>query len=139
PAILLHAVASNTKEDMEAFVAKNPDMTARYIAFQKELADPALTDAQRTERVRSMFLAQHFPFRPADPRSKELLVEAFRSQPFSYPHLHQTDVESENFDVRDKLRRVTARTLVLAGRHDAAPPDRVKRSRERIPMCTVPV
>lgn len=135
-AIVVHGVASNTQEDLEAFMAKYPDMTARYLAFQKELADPALTDAQRTERVRRMWLDDYFPFLLADPGTKDRLGEAFRGEPFSYPHLHQTDVESEGFDVRDRLGRVTARTLVLAGKYDAAPPDAVKRIADGIPGAT---
>jgi pimeloyl-ACP methyl ester carboxylesterase len=132
--ILVHGVASYGPEDGKAFAERHPEMTARFSAFQKELADPALTDAERTARQRRMWMAEYFPFLLADPASsKAKLQEIFKSQPFSHPHTRQTDRESQGFDARPGLHRITARTLVIAGAKDAAPSGKVKEIADGIP------
>ena len=126
-AIFLHGVASYSPEDMQSFAKRFPEMTARFMAFQKELADPKLTDDERTARQRTMWMEEYFPFLLADPKlSKARFLEAFRGQPFSNPHTRQTDKETATFDARPKLGAITARSLVLAGAKDAAPPEKVK-------------
>jgi len=132
--ILVHGVASYGPEDGKAFAERHPDMTARFVAFQKELADPALTDGERTARQRRMWMDEYFPFLLADPASsKAKFEEAFRGQPFSNPHTRQTNRESEGFDARAGLRKITAPTLVIAGAKDAAPPEKVKEIADGIP------
>jgi proline iminopeptidase len=126
-AIFVHGVASFGPDDMKAFAEAHPQMTARYIAFQQGQDDEKLTDEQRTARQKTFWMGEYFPFLLADPRaSKPKLEEAFRGQPFSTPHTRQTDVESGMFDARPKLGAITARSLVLAGASDAAPPAKVK-------------
>jgi proline iminopeptidase len=126
-AIFLHGVASNTEDDMIAFSKAHPEMTTRFMAFQKEQQDPKLTDDERTARQKTFWMETYFPFLLADPKaSKPRLDEAFRGQPFSSLHTRQTNVESDAFDARPKLGRITARSLVLAGQYDAAPPEKVK-------------
>jgi proline iminopeptidase len=136
-AIFVHGVASFGPEDMQAFAARHPEMTARLTAFHKELADPGLTDHDRTARQRRMWMEEYFPFLLADPaRSKVLFEEGFRGQPFSYPHTRQTDKDSAGFDVRPRLSRITARSLVIAGAKDAAPPAKVKEIADGIAGAT---
>jgi proline iminopeptidase len=126
-AIVLHGVASYGPQDGQDFAKKYPEMTARFMAFEKEQADPKLTDEQRTARQRTMWMEEYFPFLLADPKtSKPKFEEAFRGQPFSTPHTRQTDKESAGFDARPRLGAITARTLVLAGAKDVAPPEKVK-------------
>jgi proline iminopeptidase len=139
-AIFLHGIASYTREDMEAFAKKFPEMTARFVAFQKEQQDPQRTDDERTARQKAFWMAEYFPFLLADPKaSRPKLEEAFRGQPFSAPHTRQTDVESAMFDARPKLAAITARSLVLAGQHDAAPPEKVKEIADGIKGATFKV
>jgi proline iminopeptidase len=126
-AIFVHGVASYGPEDMKSFVERYPEMAARFMAFQKELDDPALTDAERTARQRRMWMEEYFPFLLADPKaSRARFEEAFRGQPFSHPHTRQTNVDSANFDGRPGLPKIKARSLVIAGAQDAAPPSKVK-------------
>lgn len=126
-AIFVHGVASYGPEDMQNFAKTYPDMTARFVAFQREQSDPKLTDEQRTARQRAMWMDEYFPFLLADPKlTKAKFQDAFKGQPFSTPHTRQTDKESAGFDARPKLGVITARTLVIAGAKDAAPPAKVK-------------
>ena len=139
-AIFLHGIASNTQEDMLEFANRFPDMTMRFLAFQKQQEDPALSDDERTARQKKFWMEDFFPFLLADPpASKPKLEEAFRGQPFSMPHTRQTDIESALFDARPKLRAITARSLVLAGAKDAAPPAKVKEIADGIKGATFKV
>lgn len=133
-AIFVHGVASFGKEDMNAFVARFPDMTKRFSEFGQQVADPKLTDADRTAMQKKMWMEVYFPFLLKDPRiSGRRLQEAFATQPFSHPHTRQTDIESGDFDVRAKLGRIKVPSLVLAGAADAAPPSKVKEIADGIP------
>jgi pimeloyl-ACP methyl ester carboxylesterase len=126
-AVFVHGVASYGPEDMKHFAETYPEMTARFVAFQKEQSDPKLTDEQRTARQRTMWMEEYFPFLLAEPKlTKARFEQAFRGQPFSAPHTRQTNKESEGFDARPRLGRITARALVIAGAKDAAPPAKVK-------------
>ena len=138
-AIFLHGVASNTQEDMLEFANRFPDMTTRFLAFQKEQEDPKLTDEERTARQKKFWMEEFFPFLLADPASRPKLAEAFGGQPFSTPHTRQSDVESALFDARPKLKAITARSLVLAGAKDAAPPEKVKQIADGIAGATFKV
>jgi proline iminopeptidase len=132
-AILLHGTASFGEEEMQDFARRFPDMTARFAAFQKEMADPALSDDEKTARQRRFWMDAWFPFMLADPGSAARLRQAFGGEPFSYPHAQQTGKEAAGFDVRDRLARITARSLVLAGAKDVAPPERVRVIADGIP------
>lgn len=133
-AIVVHGIASFGKEDMEAFVARFPDMTKSLSEFGREIADPKLTDAERTARQKEMWMGKYFPFLLRDAKlTGPRLQEAFATQPFSHPHTRQTDIETGDFDVRPKLGRVACPVLVIAGVADAAPPSKVKEIADGIP------
>jgi pimeloyl-ACP methyl ester carboxylesterase len=125
---------------MLEFANRFPDMTTRFLAFQKEQENPKLSDDERTARQRTFWMEVFFPFLLADPKaSRPKLDEAFRGQPFSTPHTRQTDIESAMFDARPKLGAITARSLVLAGEKDAAPPAKVKEIADGIKGATFKV
>jgi pimeloyl-ACP methyl ester carboxylesterase len=133
-AIFVHGIASFGKEDMVAFGERFPDVTRRFSEFGKQMADPKLTDADRTAMQKKMWMGEYFPFLLKDPRrSGPRLQEAFATQPFSHPHTRQTDVESGDFDVRPKLARIKVPSLVIAGAADAALPSKVKEIADGIP------
>jgi proline iminopeptidase len=133
-AIFVHGVASFGKEDMNAFVARYPDMTKRFSDFGKLMADPKLTDAERTAMQKKMWMGEYFPFLLMNAAlTGPRLQEAFATQPFSHPHTRQTDIESGDFDVRARLGRIKVPSLVIAGAADAAPPAKVKEIAEGIP------
>ncbi len=133
-AIFVHGIASFGKEDMNAFVARFPDMTKRFSEFGQQMADPKLTDAERTAMQKKMWMGEYFPFLLKDRRiSGPRLQEAFATQPFSHPHTRQTDIETGDFDVRAKLGGIKVPALVIAGAADAAPPSKVKEIADGIP------
>ena len=115
-AIFVHGVASRSPEDAKAFGARFPEMTARFMAFQKELADTVLTDAERTARQRRMWMEEYFPFLLANPQDLE--GEAGGGFPGAalQSSAHAADEpRSAEFDARPSLGRITARALVIAG------------------------
>ncbi len=139
-AVFLHGLAHYGPEDVQAFTRTYPDMTARFVAFQQAQQDPTLSDDERTTRQKAFWMGEYFPFLLADARaSRPKLEAAFAGQPFSAPHTRQTDVETATFDARPKLRAITARSLVVAGQHDAAPPSKVKEIADGIKGATFKV
>jgi pimeloyl-ACP methyl ester carboxylesterase len=109
-------------------------MTKRFSEFGKQMADPKLTDDQRTAMQKKMWMEEYFPFLMADPRlTGPRLQEAFATQPFSHPHTRQADIDTGGFDVRPQLGKIKARALVIAGAHDAARPAKVKEIADGIP------
>lgn len=133
-AIFVHGIASFGREDMVSFGERFPDVTKRFSEFGKQMADPKLTDADRTALQKKMWMGEYFPFLLKDARlTGPRLQEAFGTQPFSHPHTRQTDVETGDFDVRPKLAAIKVPSLVIAGAADAAPPSKVKEIADGIP------
>jgi len=133
-AIFVHGIASFGKEDMISFGERFPDVTRRFSEFGQQMADPKLTDAERTAMQKKMWLGDYFPFLLKDAKlTGPRLQEAFGTQPFSHPHTRQTDIESGGFDVRPKLGKIKVPSLVIAGAADAAPPSKVKEIADGIP------
>ena len=127
-AIFVHGVASFTREDGAEFAKKFPQLTQAQMAFIQEMADESLTDAMRTERFKELWLTQFFPSQVADPESgHELIAEAFGGAEFSYAHGSYANQESMGgFDTREQLPGIPVRSLVIAGRYDMSPPEKVK-------------
>jgi proline iminopeptidase len=126
-AIFVHGAASFGPEDFAAFAQNYPELTQLYVAFQQEMADESLTDAERTERMREMWLGRYFPTITGDPETAGPAIQAvFDDAEFSWPHGQYAQQENPGFDFRDKLALITAPSLVIAGAHDSLPPDRVR-------------
>lgn len=122
-AIFLSGVASYTQEDAVAFSERFPELTKTYTAFMQEMADPALTDAIRTERMKELWLNEFFPLMMADPEAgRDLLEDTFGGAGFSWAHGQLANEESQGFDLRDRLSSIPVRSLVIAGAHDMSPP-----------------
>lgn len=133
-AIFVHGVASFGREDMVSFGERFPDVTKRFTEFGTRMADPKLTDAERTALQKKMWMGEYFPFLLKDPQvTGPRLQAAFGTQPFSHPHTRQTDIETGGFDVRAKLATIKVPALVIAGAADAAPPSKVKEIADGIP------
>jgi len=121
-AIFLHGAASYGQEDMLRYATEHPELMARYMAFQAEMADPSLSAAEKTTRQRALWLEEFFPLSTADREAAAaLLAETFREAEFSFAHADYTTRESSVFDARDKLPGITVRSLIIAGEHDMMP------------------
>jgi pimeloyl-ACP methyl ester carboxylesterase len=133
-AIFVHGAASFGPADMAAFAQHYPELAQHYVAFQQEMADPSLTDDERTSRMREVWLGEYFPAITADPETAAPRIQAaFADAQLSWPHAQFATRESPAFDYTDRLGAITARSLVIAGAHDSLPPERVRIIADGIP------
>jgi proline iminopeptidase len=132
-ATFVHGVASFTPEDMQYLAARFPDLMERYEQFQVAIADEALTDEQRTAMQREFWLEVTFPNTCADRENAHALIQRlFGEAQFDWAHADYANNESAGFDVRDKLASIPVRSLVIAGAHDAMPPEKTRELRDGI-------
>ena len=121
-AIFLHGAASFTQEDMVTYASQYPEVFEAWTRLLQELQNPDLTDNQRTETMRAMWLGEWFPVSFADPAAApEILDRIFGDAEFSWPHADYSQREHPDFDVRNLLPQITARSLVITGAHDTMP------------------
>jgi pimeloyl-ACP methyl ester carboxylesterase len=126
-AIFVHGAASYTAEDNAAWAEKYPDVMQRYGQFMEDVQDPDLTDEERTEMLRSLWLGEYFPLITADPANAPALFDRlYGAAEFSWPHAAFSNRENPTFDARDQLPLITARCLVIAGAHDMMTVDKVR-------------
>ena len=126
-AIFVHGAASFTEEDNASWAEKYPEMMQRYGQFMEDVRDPDLTDQQRTDMLRSLWLDEFFPLMTADPENAPALFERLYGEAeFSWPHADFSNRENPTFDARDQLPLITARCLVIAGAHDMMSVDKVR-------------
>jgi proline iminopeptidase len=126
-ATFVHGVASYTQEDAVEFSERFSDLTTRFMAFMQEMADESLTDEDRTEHLKKLWLTDFFPAQMADREAGEaLLDQAFADAQFSWAHGQYANQESmAGFDTRDQLAAIPVRSLVMAGVHDMSSPEKV--------------
>jgi proline iminopeptidase len=126
-AIFVHGAASFTEEDMKDWLARHADLASLYQSFNEEMANPDTPVAVKTARIREFWFKDMFPSSTANPESAtEMLEELFREAQFSWPHADYSNREAPMFDARDRLPSIRARSLVIAGAHDALVPDKVR-------------
>jgi proline iminopeptidase len=128
-AIFLHGVASFSEQDMAAFVEKHPDLMAMYMKYQQEVAaNEALSVEEKTVEMRRLWMEDYFPLLFADRETAPAHLDAiFGNAEFNAAHADYSTSELGNvFDITDRLPRITARSLVIAGAQDASPPDKVR-------------
>jgi len=121
-AIFVHGAASFTEEDMAAYASQYPEMIDTWMAFMQEMQNPDLTDDDRTQRMRAMWLEEWFPLSFADQAvAPATLDRIFGDAEFSWAHGDYSQREHPTFDARDQLPLITARCLVITGAHDTMP------------------
>jgi proline iminopeptidase len=126
-AVFVHGNASFLPEDEKRILSAYPDLIAAFQKFGEEMKDPSLTEEERNARVQAFDTEVWFPFLFADRDSaKAKLAELFGDARFSWAHAEHTNRVWASPDFRDRLSRITARSLVIAGRHDMLPPERVR-------------
>jgi proline iminopeptidase len=125
-ALFLHGVASFSAEDMKAAAQEHPELMKAYAALLREVSDPDMPVAEKTARQRKMWLEDYFPTLFADRAAAPAALEkVFGEAEFSWPHAEYADRESF-FDATNMLAEISVRSLVMAGAHDMAPPEKVK-------------
>ena len=133
-AIFLHGAASYTNEDMATMAAEYPGLVETSIAFNQEMQDPGLTNDQRTEKMRALWLEHWFPMSFADRESASATLDRiFGDAEFSWAHGDYSQREHPEFDARDQLPLIIARCLVISGAHDMMPASKGEEMAEGIP------
>jgi proline iminopeptidase len=121
-AIFLHGAASFTEEDNAAMAAEYPELIEAWRAMLQEMQNPDLSDDQKTEIMRAMWLGEWFPLSFADRSAAPATLDRiFGDAEFSWAHADYSQREHPEFDARDLLPQITARCLVITGAHDAMP------------------
>ncbi len=126
-AVFLHGNASSLPEDEQGVVERYPDLIRAFGEFSKEMAESGTSVEERNARVKAFDTDVWFPYLFADREAgRKKLSEVFRDAEFSWAHAEYTNKQWASLDLRDRLPRIRARSLVIAGRHDMLPPERVR-------------
>jgi proline iminopeptidase len=121
-AIFLHGAASFTEEDNAAMAAEYPELIEAWRTMFQEMQNPDLSDDQKTEIMRAMWLGEWFTLSFADRSAAPATLDRiFGDARFSWAHADYSQREQPEFDARDLLPQITARCLVISGAHDMMP------------------
>lgn len=135
-AVFLHGTASFDDEDVRLLVESYPDLFQEFARFQKEMETSDLSDDERGARVKQFDTEVWFPYMFADTEAgRRELGELYRDAEFSWAHSQATNEEWAVFDVRSELPKITARSLVITGRHDMIPPSKGEEIATGIPSA----
>lgn len=138
-AIFLHGIASFGPEDMAEFVSAHPRLLELYTRYQQEVvASDELSAEEKTARLRTLWMNDYFPLLFADPEEAPAMVDTvFGDARFSAAHVeYQNEEMGDSYDLRDRLPQITARSLVIAGAHDAVRVDKVREIHDGIADST---
>jgi len=128
-AVFLHGIASFTPEDIAEFAGAHPRLMELYMKYQQEvIANEALSAEEKTAQLRTLWLDEYFPLLFADPEAAQTLVDTvFGDAGFSAAYAqYQNEEMGDSYDLRDRLPMITARSMVIAGAHDAVRADKVR-------------
>jgi proline iminopeptidase len=136
-AIFLHGASSYTDEDYRWLAENHPELMRSFETLQTELHHGDMSDAEKTARMRQVWIGEFFPVSCADPEAaRPLLVDAFRDAQFSWRHAMHAP---PTFDARDRLGSIGARSLIIAGAHDTMPVGKAEEMRDGIPNAKLVV
>jgi len=126
-AVFLHGNASFLPGDEKSVVENYPDLVRAFGEFSREMAESKASVEERNARVKEFDTRVWFPYLFADVEAgRRKLPEIFGDAQFSWAHAEYTNKEWATLDFRDRLPRIRARSLVIAGRHDVLPPEKVR-------------
>jgi proline iminopeptidase len=126
-AVFLHGNASFLPGDEKSIVEEYPDLVEAFGAFSREMAESESSVEERNARVKAFDIEVWFPYLFADAEAgRRKLPEVFREAGFSWAHAEYTNEKWATLDLREHLPRIRARSLVIAGRHDMLPLEKVR-------------
>lgn len=126
-AIFVHGNASFLPEDEKAIVEGHPDLVRAFVAHNREMAGAELTAEEKDARTKRFDTEEWFPFLFHDPeRGRKELARIFGDADFSWAHAQYTSKNWGAPDLRPELPKIRARSLVIAGRYDVLPPERIR-------------
>lgn len=124
-AIFVHGAPRFAAADLAAMAAAYPEVFASFAATLERLEGGGLTADEQDALLRELYLGAWFPAMLADPaRSRSRLDQAFAAADLSWRHARHAQREVPALDQRPLLPAIPVPSLVVAGRHDALPPER---------------
>ncbi len=133
-AVFLHGIASFTEEDSKAANVAHPELTKAYQRVGEALKQKELTDQQKNERLREVWLNEYVSASTANPAATRPKVKQFLEDcPLSWRHFVYSQSEWPKFDTRDRLARISAPSLILAGAKDSIPMAKAEEMKRGIP------
>lgn len=133
-AIFLHGGASFTEEDRKAMSAAHPEVMKAYQRLGEEMQQKGLTDQQKNERLRQVWLNEYVSISTANPaETRPKVRQLLKDCPLSWRHFAYSLREWVSFDARDRLQRISAPSLILAGAKDSIPLAKAEELKRGIP------
>lgn len=135
-AIFVHGLAKFTEEDERLLAVEHGELFRRFEEFIRELDGAGVPAEKADARFKRFYVREYFPACCADPAGAVRMLElVYRRAKFSWAHTKHSFAELPSFDFRDRLGRITARSLVVAGARDMLPPERVREMAEGMPRA----
>lgn len=135
-AIYVHGVPRFSPAGFTAMAGRYPELFERFAATQEELESGELSAEEQDALMRELYLEGWFPEMLAAPeRSGERLQEAFAGAEMSWRHGSYSQREVTVLDQRPLLREIPVPSLVIAGGHDAMPPERTEELATGLPRA----
>jgi pimeloyl-ACP methyl ester carboxylesterase len=132
--IFLHGEPRYTVEDDREFQVQYPDLVKLYTDFFREMGSKPMSPEEANARVKRFDVDEFFVYVWADKDvGRAKLRGMYADTEFSWRHTQYQAKELGTYDFRDRLPRITARALVIAGAHDVIPVERAREISQGIP------
>jgi pimeloyl-ACP methyl ester carboxylesterase len=126
-AIFVHGNASFLPEDQKAIVEGRPELVRAFTEHNREMQSGDFTVEEQNARTKAFDTEVWFPLLFHDPeRGRKELPRIFGDADFSWAHAQYTSKNWGAPDLRPELPKIRARSLVIAGRYDVMPPERIR-------------
>jgi pimeloyl-ACP methyl ester carboxylesterase len=126
-AIFLHGEARYSEEDDKEFQVQHPDLVKLYTDFFREMGSNPTSPEEADADVKRFYLDDFFVHLWVDQKVGRARLEGlYADTGFSWRHLQYQTKELGIYDFRDRLPKITARALVIAGAHDVIPVERAR-------------
>lgn len=123
--IYVHGAPRFAPADLTAMASRYPAVFEAFATAQERLESGELSTDEENAVMRELFLDHWFPAMLADPQlTRERLDRAFARAELSWRHSSYAQREVPRLDQRPLLKQIPVPSLVIAGRHDAFPPER---------------
>ena len=125
--ILLHTVSFVSQEDIEEMQRNNPDLFEKYSSFFGEMMQSEEAEEVLDTKMRDFYVGVYMPALFYDfEADKDAFLQLYDNADLSWKHArYNQTVDGVGFDAREQLSRIEVPTLVVAGKDDLLPPEKV--------------